>query len=1048
MRVTCQHCGRTLEYSGERPSFCAYCGQRLASTVADRTIEYRPDEAGEATWTPENVRGVALSTMPAAVGGYKLKRPLGTGGMGTVYEAEDANSGRPVAVKLISSEVAVSSDAVERFRQEGRLASTISHPRCVFVIAADEEQGRPYIVMELMTGLTLKELVERHGRLPPERAIPKILDVIDGLIEAHQLGVVHRDVKPSNCFLEPDGRVKIGDFGLAKSLVGQGHMTRTGQFLGTPLFASPEQIRGEEVDPQSDVYSVAATLYFLLTGQAPFEHADAAVALARIVSEPPPSLRSLRPDLPPALDRVVLRGLERDRAKRYRSLEEFREALVPFLPGQLSIGALGLRLGAYLIDWVLFVPLAFLARFVMMTLLGEQPSLATRVAASIGYHLIVVVPWLAYFIWMESRWGCSLGKRVFRLRVNRVDGGGPPGLRAAAIRTLVFYGLIDFISHVIAVANPAGAPEWRLLALAMQGIGLFILTTPMRAKNGYQGIHEVLSGTQVVRLPWPKPRHTYPDRTLEQHLFWPDDMPATIGPYRVGGTIKWTAEERLALGEDPALHRKVWIWMRPATAPTLSSARRETSRATRLRWLGGGTADGYQWDAFFAPTGSDLVRIVDQQRRLSWTEARSILEQLADELAASCADGILPNDLTPEQVWVQPNGRIYLLAVRLFPTDTASSESGGLTPNERSLAFLRQTARFMLTGRREEAGKPLAAIAAPVPLHARKILDRLSGVGAPYTRIEEVCDDLARTRGLPTEIGTGTRAGHLVVLGVLLFFGLTISFLAARLYAVLSSFTLDYNVMTGKALLAVLDRPEHRHALFASGPNPPSDAEIRALRLRTQERLRVDERMLRRRIDNLDGVQLSLVAAFLRSQILQLSQAGEKPLEIEFTGEQPLQMNVKRCSVCEHYHAQAQLGEADLVNAIRHLRFQPQYYEDTAAIMALAAIALFPAVWVVWAVIFRGGLSYHFVGAALLRKNGRPALRVQCGWRALVTWLPIVVLLALSVVADARLPEASWLASLLWWLALALLPLYLVLGLRWPGRSLHDRLAGTYLVPR
>ena len=127
--------------------------------------------------------------------------------------------GRRVALKLISADFAASPAAVERFRREGRLASGVSHPRCVFVLAADEAAGRPYIVMELMPGTTLQDLVDRDGPMPIEKAISKISDVIDGLREAHRLGVVHRDVKPSNCFLDADGRVKIGDFGLSKSLV-------------------------------------------------------------------------------------------------------------------------------------------------------------------------------------------------------------------------------------------------------------------------------------------------------------------------------------------------------------------------------------------------------------------------------------------------------------------------------------------------------------------------------------------------------------------------------------------------------------------------------------------------------------------------------------------------------------------------------------------------------------------------------------------------------------------------------------------------------------
>src|SRR5207237_2489049 len=128
-------------------------------------------------------------------------------------------------------------------------------PRCVFVLAADEAGGRPYIVMELMPGTTLQDLVDREGPLPVEKAILKILDVIEGLQEAHRLGVVHRDVKPSNCFLDAEGRVKVGDFGLAKSLSGSAHLTKTGTVLGRPHFAAPEQVRRRPGGPPTHAHA-------------------------------------------------------------------------------------------------------------------------------------------------------------------------------------------------------------------------------------------------------------------------------------------------------------------------------------------------------------------------------------------------------------------------------------------------------------------------------------------------------------------------------------------------------------------------------------------------------------------------------------------------------------------------------------------------------------------------------------------------------------------------------------------------------------------------
>ena len=289
MQLDCPHCCQALHYSGKRPSFCAYCGKAIDAAQAGSTATLDAD----ALTRPPEAAGIDSTPPPEILGGYRLLRPLGSGGMGSVYEAEEITTGRHVALKMIAAEYAASTESVERFRREGRLASAVVDPRCVFVLAADEEAGRPYIVMELMPGTTLKDLVDRQGPLPPAAAVAKILDVIDGLRAAHRLGVVHRDVKPSNCFLDADGRIKIGDFGLSKSLARGVHLTQTGAFLGTPQFASPEQVRGETVDQQSDLYSTAATLYYLLTGQAPFESNNAAVTLARIVSDPLPPMRTL-----------------------------------------------------------------------------------------------------------------------------------------------------------------------------------------------------------------------------------------------------------------------------------------------------------------------------------------------------------------------------------------------------------------------------------------------------------------------------------------------------------------------------------------------------------------------------------------------------------------------------------------------------------------------------------------------------------------------------------------------------------------------------------
>ncbi|MBX6316074.1 MAG: protein kinase, partial [Isosphaeraceae bacterium] len=471
MTLDCPYCHRVLEFSGDRPSFCAYCGKPLGDPQLEVTTPCSPSPgsglpamAAAPQDTPTQAYTLiprseaAGSKVPERLAGYRLVRPLGQGGMGTVYEAEEASWGRKVALKILSPEILTSPEAVERFRQEGRLASTIAHARCVFVLAADEEAGLPYIVMELMPGETLQDLVAKEGPLPVERAVALILDVIEGLREAHRLGVIHRDVKPSNCFLEADGRVKVGDFGLSKSLTAESHLTRTGAFLGTPLYASPEQIKGEPVDRRTDVYSVAATLYFLLTGRPPFQGSDAAATLAKIVSDPLPPVRSLRPEIPAELDRVLLKGLERSRERRWPDLAALRDALIPFAPGRLAMGGVGLRLTAFLID-------VHLLKFLILTVIG-----LVRFAASGGrwwgwlaasHPLIVgldVAIYLISFGLIESLWGCSPGKWLVRLRV-RGQGAGKPDLPTMGKRVLIFYGISALPWEVLSLAALARGAE-------------------------------------------------------------------------------------------------------------------------------------------------------------------------------------------------------------------------------------------------------------------------------------------------------------------------------------------------------------------------------------------------------------------------------------------------------------------------------------------------------------------------------------------------------------------------------------------------------------
>jgi hypothetical protein len=1025
MQLSCPRCSRVVEFSGERPSFCPWCGQALAETKAQTPPAVDPEAATLAAAAAAPGGGA----VPEVVGGYRLLRVLGGGGMGTVYEAEDTASGRRVALKLISADYAGSADAVERFRQEGRLASAIAHPRCVFVLAADEEAGRPYIVMELMPGPTLQDLVDKNGPLPPEEAVGKILDVIEGLQEAHRQGVVHRDVKPSNCFLGADGRVKVGDFGLSKSLAGGAHLTRTGSFIGTPLFASPEQIRGQRVDEQSDLYSLAATLYCLLCGKAPFQGSDPAATLAQIVSDEPPPLRGLRPDLSASLDRAVRRGLERDRARRWHDLEAFRRALLPFVPGRPSLAGLGARFGANLLDvagWF-FVTLAVLFVLGLMLPGGDVPSGLDDLTWAACVLLYYGIP--------EGLGGWSPGKRLLGLRVRTAGGFAAPGVPRALLRAAVLFLTLNcgylVIMYVPLPYSPRGIEDpheypvqFMLWLAAGFGAGATLTVSTMRARNGYRGLHEFLSGTRTVALPSPPEVRAVLPRRLDADVVPADDLPPRLGPFAVRGALRRDGASAVLLGESATLGRRALLWLRPAGEAPLAEARRNLARPTRLRWLASGRDEGRQWDAFLAPGGCPLADWVAGAGRLSWADVRPVLEGLTAELIGASEDGTLPAALAVEQVWVDHGGRAQLLDVPATPADDGP-------PATTPLGLLEQVARFGLEGARRTAPSPVAA---PVPLYARSLLTRLARAAGKGKGLREWQQELAAVADRPAAVGRFGRVGHVALLALFLLPGLFLVW-ALGIVALVQTFEIAATVGRQEEALAAFDEgaacqlaassltPDHATRLLALAQ---WDADQEA-RQRLEEALDYNRRQKQAYQDGLSPACRWLVGAGLTLDV------GPDDKDLRPRG--------------DDFRSRA---------ARWTLTTDPLSRDFRTGFLIL--LILPGAVWVLWAFLCRGGLSDRLLGLALVQSDGRPAARWRCAYRALLAWAPVTALLIASAWleldywtfrrGDVVVP---WLLRLSWaagWSAWALLAVYVVLAIRSPGRGLHDRLAGTYLVPR
>ena len=258
-------------------------------------------------------------------GRYRVLRKLGSGGMADVYCAEDQQLGRRVALKLLYRHFAEDEQFVERFRREASSAAGLQHPNIVGIYDRGEWDGTYYIAMEYIEGRTLKDVIRERGPAPPEAAVDIVLQILRAARFAHQRGIVHRDIKPHNVLIDDDGRVKVTDFGIARA--GASDMTETGLIMGTSQYLSPEQAQGKPVDARSDLYSIGIVLYEMLTGRVPFD-AESPVAVAlKQVSEAPVPPRELNPEIPPALDAVVLRALEKEPARRFADADEFIAAL-------------------------------------------------------------------------------------------------------------------------------------------------------------------------------------------------------------------------------------------------------------------------------------------------------------------------------------------------------------------------------------------------------------------------------------------------------------------------------------------------------------------------------------------------------------------------------------------------------------------------------------------------------------------------------------------------------------------------------------------------
>ena len=301
--------------------FCSFVVRRLAhdthdasSALADTTDVVRGPEPAIAP----PVVTAADDFLPPTIGGYTVVRLIGQGGMGRVYLARDEQLRRDVAIKVLHPSKARDPAATRRFLREGRAAAAVDHPHVMTIHQVGEEQGLPYIVMQRLVGRTLKQARQADGRLP----LPEVLrigrEIAEGLAAAHRQGLVHRDIKPDNVFLqEPHGQVRIIDFGLARANADAGlDVTVDGSIVGTPAYMSPERVEGGTLDAKSDLFGLGVILYELLADRPPFEGTSLVSMLAAIARGMPPELKAVAADVPEPVAQLVMRLIAHDKAAR------------------------------------------------------------------------------------------------------------------------------------------------------------------------------------------------------------------------------------------------------------------------------------------------------------------------------------------------------------------------------------------------------------------------------------------------------------------------------------------------------------------------------------------------------------------------------------------------------------------------------------------------------------------------------------------------------------------------------------------------------------
>jgi hypothetical protein len=1001
----CVGCGAELP-GNTPPDLCPKCLLKLAMET-----QPVPGAGGTVTLpgTGTNFRG--LPQPREQFGHYTIIRALGAGGMGAVYEAEDLESGRRVALKVLSHRLD-SPDARERFFREGRLAASINHPNSVYIFGTEEVGGTPVIAMELVSGGTLQERVRARGPLPIGEAVDCVLQIIEGLSAAQRIGILHRDVKPSNCFIGEGGAVKIGDFGLSISTAVRTEpaLTATGAFLGTPAFCSPGQLRGEELNVHSDMYSVGATLFYLLTGRTPFDVPNMVQLLAIVLEQRSPSPRKFRPEVPQGLAKVVLRCLEKQPGERLKSYADLAQALAPYSSTAPTPATMSLRFLAGVVDMVL---LCGLAMVINLSAFGSPMAYMEQVMQLSSKALVCMLEFICvatlYYALFEGLWGASAGKALCRLRVVGPSRNAP-GFTRAWLRALV-YVVPPLVPYWATFGtNPKAYMSASQLTQMLLGFSIYgviaLLFVTARRRNGFAAVQDLLTKTRVVSRAALTSRPVLPASDASPPSV---ESAITIGPYHVLQALTESAGETWFLAYDLKLLRKVWIRVvSPGTEPVPVQLRC-LGRVGRLRWLTSKRSPDENWDAFEALTGQSFAELIGDPQ--PWREVRYWLHDLATEISAAEQDGTLPA-LGLDRVWITGEGRAKLLD---FPapgpdgkseTRNPKAESNLLPPTQTAQGFLAEVAAAALEGIGAASAKAAGDVVVPLPLHARaflKGLPQMAGADAVA----------AALKPLLCRVAAVSRLRRAALVAGCIVFPVIVCALAPLMMIFMQDLTRkNPGLMELNTLLQM--RTSGR---FWGGKNTqlPADREF-AIYISHHYRGFITNE-----------------ASWSSPFVLSLVKGDGRKFAEQSVAEHP-----------EPTEAEIKEADAALERFVpKHQFFGEKLPPWLPAIVMVGALLFYVGVPALIAtLLFRGGLVLLIAGVTFVRKDGQRASRLRLLWRAIVTGSPLFLAFVLSIVAISQ--HLNWGP----WLALGIPGLLAVLSVALPKRGLQDRLAGTWPVPR